>query len=53
MSTQAAESLQGKKCRPCEGGIEKLSHDEAVENLRSLSGCASARTACVWKRSGS
>ena len=37
MSTQTAESLQTKKCRPCEGGVEKLSHQEA-QSLRSLTG---------------
>ena len=38
MSTQTAESLQTKKCRPCEGGVERLSHQEAHESLRSLTG---------------
>jgi 4a-hydroxytetrahydrobiopterin dehydratase len=38
MSTQAAESFGTKKCRPCEGRIEKLSPAEAVESLRSLTG---------------
>jgi 4a-hydroxytetrahydrobiopterin dehydratase len=38
MSTQTAESLQMKKCRPCEGGVEKLSHQAAVDNLQSLTG---------------
>jgi len=27
-----------KKCRPCEGDIEKYSHEEAVDNLRLLTG---------------
>ena len=38
MSTQTTESFQTKKCRPCEGGVEKLSHQEAVDNLRLLTG---------------
>jgi 4a-hydroxytetrahydrobiopterin dehydratase len=38
MSTQTPESLQTKKCRPCEGGVEKLSHQEAVDNLQLLVG---------------
>ena len=38
MSTQTMEPLQSKKCRPCEGGIEKYSPQEAADLLRSLSG---------------
>ena len=38
MSTQTIESFQVKKCRPCEGGVAKLSHQEAVDNLRLLTG---------------
>jgi 4a-hydroxytetrahydrobiopterin dehydratase len=38
MSTQTCEPLQSKKCRPCEGGVEKLSSQEAAETLRSLNG---------------
>ncbi len=38
MSTQIVESFQRKKCRPCEGGIEKFSHQEAIDGLQSLSG---------------
>ena len=38
MSTQITESLQTKKCRPCEGGVDKLSHQEAVDSLRLLTG---------------
>jgi 4a-hydroxytetrahydrobiopterin dehydratase len=38
MSTQATESFQTKRCRPCEGGVEKLSRQEAVKNLQSLTG---------------
>jgi 4a-hydroxytetrahydrobiopterin dehydratase len=38
MSTQTFEPLQSKKCRPCEGGMEKYSAQEAADNLRALSG---------------
>ena len=38
MSTQIAELFQTKKCSPCEGGIEKLSRQEAANNLQSLTG---------------
>ena len=38
MPAQISEPFQTKKCRPCEGGIEKLSPQEAVDSLRSLTG---------------
>ncbi|MGA2258656.1 MAG: 4a-hydroxytetrahydrobiopterin dehydratase [Thermoguttaceae bacterium] len=38
MSTQSTESFQIKKCRPCEGGVEKFSCQEAVDSLRLLTG---------------
>jgi 4a-hydroxytetrahydrobiopterin dehydratase len=38
MSTQVIEPLLSKKCRPCEGGIEKLTSEEAADSLRALSG---------------
>jgi 4a-hydroxytetrahydrobiopterin dehydratase len=38
MSTQAAASPLTKKCRPCEGGVAKLSHQEAVDSLQWLTG---------------
>ena len=38
MSTQTSELLEMRKCRPCEGGVEKLSRREAVDNLRLLAG---------------
>ena len=38
MSTQTIEPLQTKKCRPCEGGIEKFTPQEAADNLQALSG---------------
>jgi 4a-hydroxytetrahydrobiopterin dehydratase len=37
MST-ASGLFEAKKCRPCEGGVDKLSHEEAVRNLDLLSG---------------
>ena len=36
MPTQTFEPLQSKKCRPCEGGIEKLTPQEAADNLQVL-----------------
>ena len=53
MSTQTAESFQTKKCRPCEGGVEKLSHQEAVDNLRLLTGWRISQDGLRWKRNGS
>ncbi len=38
MSAQTMEPFTAKKCRPCEGGVEKLSPSEAVDSLRSLAG---------------
>ncbi len=38
MLVETADSLRAKKCRPCEGGIEKLSAQEAAEQLKSLTG---------------
>ena len=38
MSAQTMEPLLAKKCRPCEGGIEKFTPEEAIESLRALSG---------------
>ena len=38
MTTQTMEAFQLKKCRPCEGGVDKLSHQNAVDNLGSLTG---------------
>jgi 4a-hydroxytetrahydrobiopterin dehydratase len=36
MIMETVESFQSKKCRPCEGGIERLLPHEALENLHSL-----------------
>jgi 4a-hydroxytetrahydrobiopterin dehydratase len=38
MPTQTLASFQTKKCRPCEGGVEKYSAEEAVDNLHLLTG---------------
>ncbi len=38
MDIQAPEQLATKKCRPCEGGVEPATLDEAREQLRKLSG---------------
>lgn len=38
MQTQSTEELVQKKCLPCEGGVPKYSHDEAVGQLKTLTG---------------
>ena len=38
MSVQTPEQLVGKKCKPCEGGVDPYSHAESVEQLKKLSG---------------
>ncbi len=38
MSAPMTASLQAKKCRPCEGGVARLSQQEALDSLRELSG---------------
>ena len=38
MNATTVEELTMKKCRPCEGGMEKLSHDEAAAGLHQLDG---------------
>jgi 4a-hydroxytetrahydrobiopterin dehydratase len=38
MVTQTEEPLTAKKCRPCEGGMEKLTREEAEQHLASFSG---------------
>jgi 4a-hydroxytetrahydrobiopterin dehydratase len=38
MIAQATEPLTVKKCRPCEGGVEKFSGEEAEAQLQALSG---------------
>jgi 4a-hydroxytetrahydrobiopterin dehydratase len=38
MKAQAAEQLAAKKCRPCEGGVEACSTEEARSQLIRLPG---------------
>jgi 4a-hydroxytetrahydrobiopterin dehydratase len=38
MEIQSAEALSGKRCRACEGGVPKVTHDEAVKQLKQLGG---------------
>lgn len=38
MPTQTADELVHKKCKPCEGGVERLSPEQAREQLDALLG---------------
>jgi len=38
MSTQTVEQLTGKKCAPCEGGVDKYTPEQAREQLDALEG---------------
>jgi 4a-hydroxytetrahydrobiopterin dehydratase len=38
MKTQTAEELGSKRCRACEGDVERFSPDQAREQLDALSG---------------
>ncbi len=38
MEIQAAEQLVGKKCKPCEGGVDPCTLPEAEQQLSKLSG---------------
>jgi 4a-hydroxytetrahydrobiopterin dehydratase len=38
MAVQSPEELVQKKCKPCEGGVEPYSPQEAKEQLKQLSG---------------
>jgi len=38
MQTQTAEELVAKKCKPCEGGVDPCSLDEARSQLATLAG---------------
>ncbi len=38
MSAQSVEQLRAKKCVPCEGGVPKLTPDEAAAQLAKLQG---------------
>lgn len=38
MATQTVAELKQKKCKPCEGGVEPVSPEEAAEQVRKLEG---------------
>ncbi len=38
MQTQSTEQLVAKKCKPCEGGVEACTLDEANDQLSKLGG---------------
>ncbi|MGE0760385.1 MAG: 4a-hydroxytetrahydrobiopterin dehydratase [Pirellulaceae bacterium] len=38
MQVQSTEQLVAKKCKPCEGGVEPASRDEAEKQLTRLEG---------------
>ena len=38
MTVIAAEQLLTSKCRPCEGGVEKFTPDEAATQVKALAG---------------
>jgi 4a-hydroxytetrahydrobiopterin dehydratase len=38
MAAQTTKELRDKKCEPCEGGVLKMSRQQAQEQLRELSG---------------
>ncbi len=38
MAVQTTEQLVGKKCQPCEGGVDPYSREESVEQLKKLDG---------------
>jgi 4a-hydroxytetrahydrobiopterin dehydratase len=38
MQVQAVEQLVAKKCKPCEGGVEPASRNEAEQQLKKLAG---------------
>ncbi len=38
MQTQSASELIQKKCQPCEGGVEPVSHEEAKRQIEKLPG---------------
>jgi 4a-hydroxytetrahydrobiopterin dehydratase len=38
MEIQATEQLIGKKCKPCEGGVDACTLDEARDQLQNLTG---------------
>ena len=38
MGTSSADTLKAKKCKPCEGGVDPISPDEAEKILENLPG---------------
>jgi 4a-hydroxytetrahydrobiopterin dehydratase len=38
MTTQTAEQLTGKKCAPCEGGVDRYTPEQARQQLEALDG---------------
>lgn len=38
MSTQSVDQLRAKKCVPCEGGVPKLTPDQADQQITALEG---------------
>lgn len=38
MAVQTVSELTTKKCQPCEGGVDPISHDEAVKQVSQLTG---------------
>lgn len=38
MDIQTADDLARKKCQPCEGGVDPVSKDEALQQLTRLAG---------------
>ncbi len=38
MTTQTADELVTKKCKPCEGGVDPISGDEAARQVAQLAG---------------
>ncbi len=38
MAAQTTEALLQKKCKPCEGGVEPMTHEQSVEQLGTLDG---------------
>ncbi|QDT37747.1 4a-hydroxytetrahydrobiopterin dehydratase [Stratiformator vulcanicus] len=54
MAVQTADQLRQGSCKPCEGGVEKMSAAEAKEQLESLDGWQLSDDATViskkWNR---
>lgn len=54
MATQTANDLRQASCKPCEGGVEKMSPEEAAGQLTALDGWelddSTSTIARTWKR---